>query len=70
MSQPRPVFRFAVDEYEKLIEHGILTERDNVELIRGELTCKDVRGNFDLACGKWLLKVFGPDIFDRASQCA
>jgi Uma2 family endonuclease len=33
----QPRFRFSVDEYERLIEHGVLTENDDVELIHGEV---------------------------------
>lgn len=34
-------FRFSVDDYEKMIKHGILDENDSVELIRGEVLIKD-----------------------------
>ena len=32
--------RFSVDDYEQMIEHGILNENDRVELIRGEVVAK------------------------------
>lgn len=37
--------RFRVDEYERMIEHGILTENDRVELIRGEIIEKMAIGD-------------------------
>lgn len=37
MAIPRPHRRFTVDEYERLIEIGILKEDEPVELIHGEI---------------------------------
>jgi Uma2 family endonuclease len=37
MALPMPRFRFTVDEYEQMIQVGILTEDDRVELIGGEI---------------------------------
>lgn len=42
--------RFTVDEYELMIEKGILTENDRVELIRGEIVEKMVIGPSHIAC--------------------
>ncbi len=36
--------RFTVDEYERMIDKGILTENERVELIRGEVVGKMVVG--------------------------
>ncbi len=36
--------RFSVDDYEQMIAHGILTENERVELIRGEIVEKMVIG--------------------------
>ena len=44
MDRP-PQFRWSIDQYVKLIEHGILTESHNIELIRGELVEKVPKGD-------------------------
>jgi Uma2 family endonuclease len=54
----RPRFRWTVDEYEKLIRHGILTENHNVELIRGEIVPKMPKGELHFACLKRLTAMF------------
>jgi Uma2 family endonuclease len=40
-----PPFRFTVDQYDQMIETGILTEDDRVELIRGEIVPKMAIGS-------------------------
>jgi hypothetical protein len=37
---PIPVYRFTVEQYHRLIEQGILTENDRVELLEGWITPK------------------------------
>jgi Uma2 family endonuclease len=46
--------RFSVDDYEQMIERGILTENDRVELIRGEILDKMSIGDRHCACVKRL----------------
>jgi Uma2 family endonuclease len=41
---------FSVDDYERMVETGILTEQDRVELIRGEILEKMVIGDPHCAC--------------------
>lgn len=41
--------RCTVDEYEQMIEQGILTENDRIELIRGEIVEKMVLGPLHIA---------------------
>lgn len=36
-SAPRPLYRLSVAQYEKMIDHGVLTKRDKIELIEGLL---------------------------------
>jgi Uma2 family endonuclease len=45
-----PPFRFSVDQYERMIETGILTEDDRVELLRGEIVPKMAIGDAHSAC--------------------
>ncbi|HKB03657.1 MAG TPA: Uma2 family endonuclease [Gemmataceae bacterium] len=54
----RPRFRWSVDDYEKMIEHGILTENHKVELIRGEIVPKMPIGNPHASCVKRLTRLF------------
>jgi Uma2 family endonuclease len=58
MNQP-PRFRWTVDQYVKLIEHGILTENHNLEIIRGELVEKMPKGDLHSWCVRELTRVFG-----------
>ncbi len=46
--------RFSVDDYEQMIQTGILTENDPVELIRGEIIEKMSIGDEHCACVKRL----------------
>lgn len=59
-----PKFRWTVDEYEKMIQLGILTDKHKVELIRGEIVPKISKGDFHTYCVKALNRLFA----DRASQ--
>src|SRR3954463_7763270 len=45
-----PPFRFTVGQYERMIETGILTENDRVELLRGEIVPKMAIGDAHSAC--------------------
>jgi Uma2 family endonuclease len=58
MSQARVHHRFSVAEYERMIQTGILTESDRVELIRGEIVAKMTVGNEHAACVKRLNAYF------------
>ncbi len=48
-AMPGP-FRLSVDDYHKMIDHGILTDRDKVELIHGELLEKFPKTTKHVAC--------------------
>jgi Uma2 family endonuclease len=41
-----PVDRFTVDQYFRMVEAGILSEKDKVELIHGVIRPKTAKGNF------------------------
>jgi Uma2 family endonuclease len=58
--------RFSVDEYEQMIEHGILTENARVELIRGEIIEKMAIGDPHAACVKRLNRLFSTTLGNRA----
>jgi Uma2 family endonuclease len=51
--------RFSVDEYEQMIEYGILTENAGVELIRGEIIEKMAIGDPHAACVKRMNRLMG-----------
>lgn len=50
---------FNVDEYYRMIDAGILSEDDRVELIEGEVIKMSPIGKFHAACVKRLNKLFG-----------
>jgi Uma2 family endonuclease len=58
--------RFSVDEYEQMIEYGILTENARVELIRGEIIAKMAIGDPHAACVKRLNRLFALTVGNRA----
>jgi Uma2 family endonuclease len=60
-----PTTRITVDEYEKMIESGILTKRDRVVLIRGEIVPKMSIGTPHTACVKRLNDFLGSKKCDR-----
>jgi Uma2 family endonuclease len=60
-----PTTRITVDEYEQMIESGILTEKDRVVLIRGEIVPKMPIGTPHSACVKRLNDLFGSKKADR-----
>jgi Uma2 family endonuclease len=61
-----PRYRWTVDEYRKMIAHGILTEQHNVELIRGEIVPKMPKGDLHAWCLKVLIRLFGPLVGNQA----
>ena len=58
--------RFTIDEYHRLIDIGVLTESDGVELIRGELIKMAAKGTPHTSCNTNLLYELLPVLFDRA----
>ena len=67
MSVPRPHHRFSVDDYEQMIEVGILREDDRVELIRGEIVEMSPIGGPHNACLNRLIRLsrrqLGDDVY-------
>src|SRR5438045_2377992 len=64
MSPSRTRFRFTVDEYEQMIQFGILTENDRVELIHGEIVDKTSIGPDHQGCVKQITRTFYREISD------
>jgi Uma2 family endonuclease len=58
--------RFQVDDYEEMIECGILTENDRVELIRGEILDKMVVGARHIASVNRLTRLLSRLVGDSA----
>jgi Uma2 family endonuclease len=59
MSIARDHHRFSLADYDQMIDQGILTENDRVELIRGEIIDKMSIGELHAACVKRLNRIFG-----------
>ena len=58
--------RFTVDEYEQMIEQGILTENDRIELIHGEIVEKMVIGPLHSATVKRINRLLSTRVLDLA----
>ena len=58
--------RFSVTRYEQMIDSGILTENDPVELIRGEIVEKMPIGDEHVACVNRLNRIFLRRLGDTA----
>jgi len=66
MSMVRSHLRFSVARYEQMIDSGILTENDPVELIRGEIVEKMPIGDEHVACVNRLNRLFMRRLGDKA----
>ncbi len=66
MPLTRTRHRFTVDDYEQMVEYGILTENDRVELIRGEIVTKMPIGDQHIACVNRLNRLFGRRVGESA----
>jgi len=66
MTAKRVPYRFSVNDYERLIEVGILTENSNVELIRGEIVSKMPIGDPHIACVNRLTRLLVRAVGDEA----
>lgn len=60
-------WRFTADDYERMIEAGILTENDRVELLDGQIVAKSAITHGHAACVRRLTRVFAPLMDDRAT---
>lgn len=58
--------RFSIDDYERMCRHGILTEDDRVELIRGEIVEKTNIGERHAACVNRLTRLLTVAVGERA----
>jgi Uma2 family endonuclease len=58
--------RFSVDDYEQMIDFGILTEDDGVELIQGEIVKKMSIGDRHCARVKRMNRLFSTRVGNRA----
>jgi Uma2 family endonuclease len=66
MLKTRTSHRFSVADYDRMIDTGILTENNAVELIRGEILDKMPIGDAHSACVKRLRTRLGNLLGDRA----
>ena len=58
MALQSPNRLFTVDEYERMIEAGILTENDRVELVDGEIVERAARGSHHSSCTNRITDLF------------
>jgi Uma2 family endonuclease len=65
MSIARAHHRFSLADYDQMIDLGILTGNDRVELIRGEIIEKMSIGEFHAACVRRLTRLFGLQLGTR-----
>jgi Uma2 family endonuclease len=61
-----PTFQLTVDQYDQMIETGILTKNDRVELIRGEIVPKMPSNPPHAGIINRLIRLLGPLIQNRA----
>src|SRR5262249_49655775 len=66
MPATRTRYRFKVNEYEQMVEFGILNENHPVELIRGEIVDKMHIGSRHAACVARANKLLGCSVRDQA----
>lgn len=66
MPQMRTRYRFSVDDYEQMIEFGILDENRRIELIRGEIIDKMPIGDRPMAGVNRLNRCLSRGVGDRA----
>jgi Uma2 family endonuclease len=66
MPATRTRYRFKVNEYEQMVEFGILNENHPVELIRGEIVDKMPIGSRHAACVARGNKLLGGSVRDQA----
>jgi len=62
--------KFTVDDYHRMVQAGILSEDDRVELIEGEIVTMSPIGSRHAACVKRLLRLFIRGVGDRAIVAA
>jgi Uma2 family endonuclease len=62
--------RFTVDEYHRMLEAGILRQRERIELIRGELIQKMGIGPGHGGCSSFLIARLVPRLVDRVLVAA
>ena len=72
LESPWPLYRLSVDQYEAMVESGILTERDKLQLINGMLVAKVTQGDdhcvADDLCRVELSAVLPPGWFVRPNK--
>jgi len=61
-----PPFRFSVDQYDRMIEMGILDKDDRVELLRGEIVPKMPSNPPHAGIINRLNRLLGPQVLGRA----
>ena len=60
------ITKYSVDDYEDMIRLGVLTEKDRVELVRGEIVAKMAIGPRHSTCVKAFNRLLTLRLADRA----